>query len=277
MAEKNFEQACKLIKEAKALIISTGAGMGVDSGLPDFRGKEGFWKAYPLYKRLGLNFMEAANPNHFSRDPSFGWGFYGHRVNLYRNTTPHEGYQIIKKWIWENDLDYFVATSNVDGQFQKAGFEEEKILEVHGSIHYLQCTVPCSDEIWENDEEFQVDKESMRSRQVPLCPYCGGTARPNILMFGDLAWISRRSDRQENNFKAFLDEHGDDRIVVIELGAGTAVPTIRRLSERIARRYEARVIRINPREYQISSPHFSIACGALEAIKGIDSFMLADN
>ena len=118
--------------------------MGVDSGLPDFRGDRGFWNAYPMYERLGLSFVEAANPDHFERDPAFGWGFYGHRTNLYRETSPMPAFRSCREWIDRFGLDWFVVTSNVDGQFQKAGFAEENILEVHGSIHHLQCIRPCS-------------------------------------------------------------------------------------------------------------------------------------
>ncbi len=59
---------------ARALVVATGAGMGVDSGLPDFRGDQGFWNAYPVYERLGLSFVDAANPDPFDEDPAFGWG-----------------------------------------------------------------------------------------------------------------------------------------------------------------------------------------------------------
>jgi len=79
-----FHAAAQTIAEARALIVTAGAGIGVDSGLPDFRGDHGFWKAYPMYQRLGINFVNAANPTHFEQDPAFGWGFYGHRTNLYR-------------------------------------------------------------------------------------------------------------------------------------------------------------------------------------------------
>ncbi len=271
MTEKEkFERAGEFLLQARAIVINTGAGMGVDSGLPDFRGKEGFWREYPMYKKLGLNFMDAANPAHFSRDPSFGWGFYGHRVNMYRTTEPHHGYEIIKKWIRERQLDYFIATSNVDGQFQKAGFPEEKVFEVHGSIHHLQCSVPCSDKIWDNNETFEIDTETMRAKNVPTCPNCSATARPNILMFGDFSWIGDRSDKQEDRFREFLQQHQDDNIVVIEIGAGTSVPTIRNLTLRLARSYNARVIRINPREYEISPPHISLPCGGLDGLEKID-------
>src|SRR5512138_172531 len=132
--EEKYARAADAIRGASALVVTAGAGMGVDSGLPDFRGDHGFWNAYPMYERLGLSFVQAANPEHFERDPAFGWGFYGHRTNLYRQTTPHEGFHILRRWTRDLGLDHFVVTSNVDGQFQKAGFGEEKILEVHGSI-----------------------------------------------------------------------------------------------------------------------------------------------
>jgi len=268
--QEKFKKAARVVKTSRALIITSGAGMGIDSGLPDYRGEEGFWREYPLYRRLGINYFDAANPEHFSSDPHFGWGFYAHRIDLYRKTNPHEGFYILKRWIKEFDLNYFVVTSNVDGQFQKAGYPEEKIYEVHGSIHYLQCTLPCGDSIWYNDQEVEVDFETMLSLSIIHCPYCGAVARPNVLMFGDFSWIGDRSDKQEDRFREFLQQHQDDNIVVIEIGAGTSVPTIRNLTLRLARSYNARVIRINPREYEISPPHISLPCGGLDGLEKID-------
>ena len=82
-------QAAKAVASAEALLIGAGAGMGVDSGLPDFRGNQGFWRAYPPYQNLGLDFVSLANPRWFASAPALAWGFYGHRLNLYRATQPH--------------------------------------------------------------------------------------------------------------------------------------------------------------------------------------------
>ena len=269
-----FEESCRraawAVRNAGALVITAGAGMGVDSGLPDFRGERGFWRAYPMYERLGISFAGAANPEHFERDPAFGWGFYGHRTNLYRETVPHAGFAILLSWIERFRLDHFVVTSNVDGQFQKAGFNGERVLEVHGSIHHLQCTVPCSLNIWDNGEVIPVDAATMRARAIPRCIRCKAVARPNILMFGDYGWVSARTDRQEWRFEEFLQTVENAPLVVIETGAGTAIPTIRTLSERLGRRPNATVIRINPREPHVPAPHLSLACGALEGLSGID-------
>jgi len=245
--------------------------MGVDSGLPDFRGNEGFWKAYPPYERLGLSFVEAANPEHFCRDPLFGWGFYGHRLNLYRKTIPHGGFTILQKWFERFNLDHFVVTSNVDGQFQKAGFAEERVLEVHGSIHHLQCLTPCGMNIWPNREEISINTETMRSRSIPKCRHCGVVARPNILMFGDFSWISMRTDMQEERFREFLTRNEGKRLVIVECGAGTAIPTIRYLGERLGRHSGATLVRINPREPQAPAPHLSFPYGSVESLDRIDA------
>lgn len=266
-----FLRAAELIRNTEVLVITAGAGMGVDSGLPDFRGDRGFWNAYPMYERLGLSFVDAANPTHFQRDPAFGWGFYGHRTNLYRETAPHAGFGILRDWIDRFGLEHFVVTSNVDGQFQKAGFAEDSILEVHGSIHHLQCLQPCSDAIWGNTETIPVDLDTMRSHHVPRCIHCQGVARPNILMFGDFSWLADRTRRQERNFDEFLTDNRNKRIVVVEMGAGTAIPTIRYLSERIGRSAHCTVVRINPREAQIGPPHLSLSFGALAGLQGISS------
>ncbi|MBN1959144.1 MAG: NAD-dependent deacetylase [Desulfuromonadales bacterium] len=270
MSGERFSEVAALISRASALVITAGAGMGVDSGLPDFRGDQGFWNAYPMYERLNLSFVAAANPEHFDQDPHFGWGFYGHRTNLYRRTVPHKGFHLLQEWIKQFKLDHFVVTSNVDGQFQKAGFSEQSILEVHGSIHHLQCTVPCSHDIWPNDEVYDIDEASMRALNVPHCPRCRRVARPNILMFGDYSWLHQRSARQEDNFDRFLNTHRRNNLVVIEMGAGSAVPTIRNLSERLGRNEHVRVVRINPREPQINTPHFSFSGGAVETLQQID-------
>ena len=269
-----FEKAAHIIREAEAFVITSGAGMGVDSGLPDFRGNQGFWQTYPPYARMGLSFIDAANPAHFQRDPAFGWGFYGHRTNLYRATIPHEGFHIIQRWIEHANAPCFVVTSNVDGQFQKAGYSDKQILEVHGSIHHLQCLTPCNSRIWVNEEIIPVDEATMRACYIPRCPDCKEVSRPNILMFGDWSWLPDRTRMQEYKFECFLEEHGDKRIAVIELGAGTAIPTIRATSERLGWSYKgATVIRINPREPEIKSPHISLACGALEGLQKIDALM----
>lgn len=138
-----IESARNVVAEADAIVILAGAGMSVDSGLPDFRGDQGFWSAYPIAEKLGLSFSDLASPKAFNTNPELAWGFYGHRLNLYRETDPHEGYAQLLKMCQSKAAGYFVFTSNVDGHFHKFGFDKRQIVECHGFIHQLQCLEPC--------------------------------------------------------------------------------------------------------------------------------------
>jgi NAD-dependent SIR2 family protein deacetylase len=167
--------------------------------------------------------------------------------------------------------DCFVFTSNVDGQFQKAGFSEDNIVECHGSIHHLQCTVPCSNKIWRaSDIQVDVDEDEFRAiGAMPKCPDCGELARPNVLMFGDWHWIGDRTDDQYTRMSVWLQSMGRKRIAVIESGAGESVPTVRMHSERLASSENVTLIRINPRDYHVPTGGISIKSGALEGIEKI--------
>ncbi len=270
-----IEAAAQAIDRARALLITAGAGMGVDSGLPDFRGDEGFWRAYPPLKRLGISFVEMANPAWFERDPSLAWGFYGHRLNLYRSTPPHRGFEILKQWADSMSSGAFVFTSNVDGHFQQAGFDEDRIYECHGSLNHLQCAVPCGDGIRPAaDLVVEVEEESFRAAEpLPRCPNCGALSRPNVLMFGDWSWIPDRSHAQEERFRQWLASIDTTHTVIVELGAGTAVPTVRHASERAAALTGGTLIRINPREPRTPGGHISIAAGARETLEAIDTLL----
>jgi NAD-dependent SIR2 family protein deacetylase len=257
-------RAASLLRDADALLIGAGAGIGVDSGLPDFRGDHGFWRAYPPLARLGIRFVEIANPRSFALHPELAWGFYGHRLALYRHTVPHEGFTILRELGERLTHGAFVFTSNVDGQFQRAGFGGERLVECHGSLHHLQCSLPCSGDIWPADAvQPQVDPgDCLMRRPLPACPHCGALARPNVLMFKDGAWLDARTEAQYACLDAWRARVR--RPVVIEIGAGTDVPSVRRMCETEG----APLIRINPREPQVPSTRdVGIAAGALEALR----------
>jgi len=263
-----IEAAASAIRAADALLIGAGAGMGVDSGLPDFRGNEGFWQAYPPFKKLGLSFVTLANPYWFRHDPEQAWGFYGHRRNLYRCTQPHAGFAILRRWCERAAAGWFVFTSNVDGHFQRAGLDPHRIVECHGSLEHLQCQRLCQSEIWQaDDREIDVDSETFRARgPLPACPHCGGLARPNVLMFGDSGWLEDRTLEQQARYDAWRRSIRGELLVVIELGAGTHVPTIRLECESAG----GTLIRINPHEPEVPAGAISLPLGALEALRLID-------
>jgi NAD-dependent SIR2 family protein deacetylase len=276
--QQSVARAAEVLSSANALLVATGAGMGVDSGLPDFRGNEGFWRAYPPLQRLGISFVQMANPAWFARDPALAWGFYGHRLNLYRATTPHAGFDMLLSVGRRLKHGCFVFTSNVDGQHQQAGFDPERIVECHGSIHHLQCT-SCAQgpRIWAaSDARVNVDGDTFRAEPpLPACPHCGSLARPNILMFGDWDWIPTRTAAQEGRFEQWLQQVAGDRLAIVEIGAGSAVPTVRHTAERMDPALDGTLIRINPREPEVPRGQIGIGAPALETLRAIEAHLVA--
>ena len=260
-----ISEARAALDAADAVLVGAGAGMGVDSGLPDFRGAEGFWRAYPPFRELGLSFEEMASPHHFQENPTLGWGFYGHRLHLYRDVVPHRGFELLDRLIGSRPR--FVFTSNVDGGFQRAGWGDHEVVEIHGSIHHLQCLEGCTERVWSADgTDVDVDPATFRARPpLPRCPGCGGAARPNVMMFGDWGWSPVRSDAQARRYSDWLEEVRDRRIVAIEMGAGTTLPSVRYECERRG----DTLVRINPRESHGPPGTVSIAAGALAALEAI--------
>lgn len=262
----NVQKAANLIFNADSLIITAGAGMGVDSGLPDFRGKEGFWKAYPALAKANMGFTEVACPDTFVSNPRLAWGFYGHRLNLYRDTKPHMGFKYLRAISKHLDGGAFVFTSNVDGHFQKAGFPLNDVVECHGSIHHLQCQNTCNQEIWETNRFNPVvdEEHCLLTSDLPTCPSCREVARPNILMFGDWNWVNWRTEFQKARFHDWRATVRNP--VVIEIGAGKSIPTVREFGES----RNVPLIRINPTDAEVErADDVSIEMGALAGIKAI--------
>lgn len=271
-----IENAARAIKEFEAIIILAGAGMGVDSGLPDFRGKEGFWKAYPMFKSNSRDFYDMASSRNFETNPALAWGFYGHRLNLYRETVPHDGFSLLKQWAENKPGGYFIYTSNVDGQFQKAGFDEGRIVECHGSIHHLQAFSGAKSEIMSSDGfHVDVDLDTMKAKNLPRHPETKELLRPNILMFDDWFWVEDRCRQQKIKYQAWLSglKSNYQEVVLIELGAGSAIPTVKQQSLMLRERYNATLIKINPEGCHLAD--IVLKMGALEGLTKINDLIEA--
>jgi len=241
-----------IIDSSDVILITAGAGMGVDSGLPDFRSSGGMWKQNIKYEQL-------ANPKMFRLNEDIAWEFYIDRLKSYRTTTPHKGFDYMLDYIKNNNKDYFVVTSNVDEQFQKAGYDENKILEIHGSIHNFQCLDNCCSDIWRNEID-----------EIPICEKCGETARPNVLLFGDWEWNPTITNKQEERYFSWMESIKEKKICIIEIGAGTGIPSIRYKSEHVFEYYKnTNFIRINLSEAEIPEGALSIQDTALNALTDI--------
>ena len=264
-------RAAQLISQSDALIITAGAGMGVDSGLPDFRGSKGFWGAYPALGKTKIRFEDIANPAVFVEHPRLAWGFYGHRLAMYREVEPSPAFHILFEIAKRLRFGAFIYTSNVDGHFQKAGFDPHRIIECHGSIHHLQCLNECMQDIWPaSDFHPEVDAEQCQLlNDFPTCKWCGDIARPNILMFGDCHWLAGRAEVQHHRFSEWKAKI--ERPVVIEIGAGTAIPTVRNFSESQG----CPLIRINLSDDEVPRPSdISLPMSGTAGMQGIAAALL---
>jgi NAD-dependent SIR2 family protein deacetylase len=254
-------RAAALIRSADAIVIAAGAGMSVDSGLPAFRGSEGLWTTLLPEGMKERDIGSLTQADCFVRRPAQAWAFYGGALGVCRRAAPHEGYRLILSWATAKRHGVFAYTSNVDGHFQAAGFPEERVVECHGSIHTLQCTRPCSDALWPAAIQLA----------PAVCAHCGALARPNFLMFGDDAWIPSRTARQQANLREWT--RSMERPVVIEIGAGRTVPSIRLFAET----FGAPLIRINLDDEQVDGAHdVGIRGGALDVLQSIDAALASD-
>jgi NAD-dependent SIR2 family protein deacetylase len=118
----------------------------------------------------------------------------------------------------------------------------------------------------------EIDSTTMRAvHPLPTCPNCGALTRPNILMFGDWGWHSSRTEAQMRRLTSWIDSLGDAPVVVVECGAGGAVPTVRNTCERIADHVGGTLIRINTHEPDVPNGHLSLSSGALDALRALDA------
>lgn len=258
-----LKEAALAIKNADALFITAGAGMSTDSGIPDFKHITGFSASFnPKTNKSKVEF-EAAQSDLFEHQPEKAWAFYGYQLNLYRKTLPHSGFKKLLKIGKEKEFGYFVFTSNVDGQFQKTGFQDAFLEECNGSIHHLQCIKPCSSAVWEvQKENIIIDREHLQAiAPLPKCPNCGSIARPNILMPNDWSWISQRAIEQGNRLQQWLEtmDSLEAKLAIIELGANHSNSTVRLQSQRVSRSFSSTLIRINTIDYDVPEGGIGLA------------------
>lgn len=252
-------KAAEWIAEAEAMLIGSGAGMGVDSGLGTFRGhRSGVWEGLDA---IGLRYEEICDARWFEEDPSLAWAFWNHCHVSYRASTPHSGYSQIRKWSERCPFGQFSFTSNIDGHWAASGMSSDKILEVHGSVLWMQCSRSCCVDVWKTQRDLGLSNTPTFRAEggLPMCPKCGAVGRPNVQMFGaDAGFSKARRTAQFRKYDDWLKSLADRpdranlRIVCLEIGCGLTVPTVRREMESVLRKFPgARIIRVNPESTHI--------------------------
>ena len=298
-SDDSMEKAAKWIKDAQVLYILAGAGMGVSSGLGTFRGANaGIW---PPLQEKGIEFPMMSCPDCFRDDhqyggPTFAWSFWKWRTDAYTSVPLHAGYGILEKWARSKEdpepqgeggfPKSFVFTSNIDGHFLRLAYFADRVVECHGTVTLQQCQrgSSCShrDELWPTDLELvralQVDPTShCVTSPLPKCAGdCGMPSRPAVMMFGDWQVNTQVIDAQEERLSDWTRQlraaKPAPRCCVIEIGAGTAIPTVRHTAQTFAKHFNAPLIRINPEAPDIpaSLNGVGIPLGGLEALERID-------
>ena len=122
----NIDLAKIHIQEADALFLTSGAGMSVDAGIPDYRSNTG---VICQLKKQNYNYNELTTPDFFLKNPQNAWGWYIFQMQKYLNTEPHSGYYLIKDYINKKNLDYFVYTSNLDTMWRRSGFSNDNVID----------------------------------------------------------------------------------------------------------------------------------------------------
>ena len=172
------------------ILAITGAGVSAESGIPTFRGKDGYWR--------NLDATKLATPEAFQRNPKLVWEWYRERRQRIRNARPNAAHKAITKLQRHAD-DFLLITQNVDDLHVRAGLPKEKMVQIHGDIFVTTCS-RCDFSFSERNEEQQ---------EIPRCTKCAALMRPGVVWFGEqLSW------KELQRVEEYLDRGACDLVIV---------------------------------------------------------------
>lgn len=255
-----FERAGKALSNATGLLITAGAGMSCDSGIPDYRGPGGTWRKH---HQLGLPYMDLSTRGMFFTDPRLAWGFHGSCLGMFEEAEPHDGYRALRE-LWRTmPQGYRIFTSNVDGLFERSGCDAELVTECHGSVRRLQCLDSLCKRQYDLrgwGSQWSIDEDGRWVGNLPACE-CGSILRPNVLLFDDGPnWNGARYHESQKRLERWAAEV--ERLVVLEIGSGGGVPTVRLFGEGMAVARGCAFIRVNLRSHWVPRPEWIALRGA---------------
>jgi NAD-dependent deacetylase len=158
------------------VLVLTGAGVSAESGIPTFRGKDGYWR--------NLNPAKLATPEAFAKDPGLVWEWYRERRQRIRNAQPNPAHKVIAK-LAQHAQEFLLVTQNVDDLHARAGSSKEKMVQIHGDIFVTRCSrCDFRRHDYEHDHEHEHEHES-EDIDVPRCPRCSALMRPGVVWFGE--------------------------------------------------------------------------------------------
>jgi NAD-dependent SIR2 family protein deacetylase len=246
--EEQIRNATEAIEEADYILIGAGAGLSAAAGLT-YGGKRFTDNFQEFIEKYGITDMYSSGFYPFDSEEA-RWGYWS--KHIYVNGIEPKAlplYKRIKEMV--KDKNYFVLTTNVDHQFYKAEFGEDKIFATQGDYGLIQCMHGCHNKTYEDIEMINQMEQARKdclipSYMVPKCPVCGGPM--NVNLRSDRYFVEDDSWHQaEKNFSKFLNKCQNKKTVLLELGVGFNTPTIIRFPfEKLTReRKNMTLIRLN--------------------------------
>ena len=246
-------QAKQAIKQADYIIIGAGAGLSTAAGL--LYSGEKFKKDFKEFiEKYHFEDLYSASFYNFKTQEE-KWAFFAKIIKLNRyNETPLKLYQELYEIV--KNKEYFVLSTNVDGQFYNSGFDRKKVFEIQGDYSYLQCENACHNKLYNNKELVEKWIHNTKNCKIPSnlvmkCPVCGGNMDMNLRkdenFVQDKNWyeMSQRYDE-------FLNKIQNKNVVLLEIGVGFNTPGIIRFpfEQMTANNVKTTLIRIN-KEYPL--------------------------
>lgn len=218
----------QLIQSADCILIGAGAGLSTSAGI-EYSGERFKNNFAEFIKKYGFSDMYSATFYDFKSQEE-KWAYFA--KHIYVNNVGVGATKLYEDILeLASKKEYFVITTNVDNQFEKAGFDRKKIFATQGSYKMIQCEIACHNKLYDDSELVKnmiknTDKElKIPTNLVPRCPVCGGNMEVNLrkdaYFVQDDNWY-----QQDRNYSEFLDKNKDKKVLLLELGVGFNTPGI---------------------------------------------------
>lgn len=253
-----IKEAQKLIQNAERIILGIGSGLSAAGGL-SYGDPELFQRWFPEYVEMGYKTIIEAQRRFWwlrNSQPEHYWGYWAkHIYHIRYETECLPPYQQVFDML--KDRDYFIITTNGDGQVQKADFPEERVFAMQGNYEYFQCIKPCTHDIYQNREmldrmlENMVSPIEIRTEDVPKCPRCGEFLVPNLRI--DDTFVQEPHMKMQPAYRKFITDSEHKETLFLELGVGYNTPGIIRFPfESLTHEMDkAHLIRVNMSEANV--------------------------
>lgn len=225
--EKSMQSLAKALTEADAVVVGAGAGLSASAGF-SYSGERFTQWCEPWEKKYDVHDFYSAGFYPFSTFEEF-WGLWSASILANRYECGVGEVYVQLKSLLEGK-DYFVITTNVDHQFQRAGFDKKRLFYTQGDYGLFQCSRPCCQETYDNEEMVRamyasIEGTSIDSDLVPECPHCGSPLTTNLRC--DSTFVEDEGWHKASlRYSEFLRRHEGLKVLFLELGVGYNTPGI---------------------------------------------------